>query len=322
MGPTYKTVGLLYFTILSTLVDAYEIAFTSDEVETEGYQYHYGFPMISGMEPTCNSIPLEYNPLEGADEVLVRAKTGTPPVPRFIGLYNKDSPNLGKCNHKSLEQIIAFNPLIFDKQQMAQVWTTRLHYWKEIVYNPATPNKDLASTLITEFHLVPGRFLYKSRQDLEWILEKRDLATYDWNENPFTRDPNGTPEPDQMESELRLRNEGKTDTWMNDIQFAKGQGYLRKEGYNSQTGSPLNPRKPSWEDIPSAPNYGDQDLALSPIVPPNFADLEAEIKYELDILGEVPVHPRDENGLLVALDGFPDIPDDLPDFSTLLPDLN
>ncbi|KAF3928421.1 hypothetical protein AA313_de0209825 [Arthrobotrys entomopaga] len=264
-------------------------------------------------------MPPEYNPLEGAEEVLVRAKTGTPPVPRFIGLYSLAYPNLGKCNSKSLEQIVAFNPFIFDKQQMVQVWTTRLQYWKEIVYDPTTPDKDLASTLITKFRLLPGEFLLRSNENLDWIIQKKELATFDWDEDPFTQDPNATPELEQMESELRFRNEGKKDTWMNDIQFAKGQEYLRKEGYNSQTGSPLNPRKPSWEDIPSAPTSGKQELALSPVVPPNFADYEPQIQDE-EVPGGGFEHPRDENGFLVALEGFPDIPDDLPDFSSILPD--
>ncbi|KAK6506191.1 hypothetical protein TWF506_011113 [Arthrobotrys conoides] len=163
---------------------AYDIAFTDDDTKLNGYEYHFAFlARIAGQE-NCNRLPIDLNIEKGPRDVLVRARTGNTPVPSFIALYNNASPQLGICNNHSLLMILAFDPNVFDKQQLQKVRVRNIRYWKEIDFDWNDPYRDYASTLLARFRPRPGQFLIKDITTSGWRIRGTDLRTLGWNEGP------------------------------------------------------------------------------------------------------------------------------------------
>ncbi|KAK6524761.1 hypothetical protein TWF281_011659 [Arthrobotrys megalospora] len=165
------------------LSTAYEIAFTDNDSEDDGYEYNFAF-LSRLMGETCRRIPFDTDPHTGPSEVFVRAIAGHTPVPKFIGLYDNASPQLGKCNYHSLVTILAFDPQIFNRQQAHKVWPLNIWYWKDIDYNRQYPNRNYASSLISKFGLGEGEQLVKDPASLGWRHEEPSLEMFEWNEIP------------------------------------------------------------------------------------------------------------------------------------------
>ncbi|KAK6346174.1 hypothetical protein TWF730_010504 [Orbilia blumenaviensis] len=180
-GTVSTTIALLaaFSCILSA---AYEIAFTDEDVEHDGYEYNFAFLSRASGERCyeIDNIDLDFGPRE----VLVRAKAGYTPVPKYIAFYSNASPQIGKCNDHSLLEIIAFDPTIFDRQQMQKISALNVRYWKEINYNIGYPISNYASALISKFRPRAGEFLTRNPANMAWVYRESPLGLFEWNETP------------------------------------------------------------------------------------------------------------------------------------------
>ncbi|EGX46943.1 hypothetical protein AOL_s00097g369 [Orbilia oligospora ATCC 24927] len=162
---------------------AYDIAFTDDDTKYNGYDYNFAFLARTKGQETCNRLPIDLNIEKGPNEILVRARNGNTPVPNFIALYNNASPQLGECNHHSLRMILAFDPNVFDRQQLQKVRVKNIRYWKEIDYNSEDRPEGYESFL-SYFRPLPGEFLMKDVTTLMWKHRGTNPRTLGWNEGP------------------------------------------------------------------------------------------------------------------------------------------
>ncbi|KAF3110534.1 hypothetical protein TWF102_008112 [Orbilia oligospora] len=180
-----RTVSVTTFLLAAfCLSSAYDIAFTDDDTKHNGYDFNFAFLARTKGQETCNRLPIDLNIEKGPNEVLVRARTGNTPVPNFIALYNNASPQLGECNHHSLRMILAFDPNVFDRQQLQKVRVKNIRYWKEIDYNSEDRPKDYESFLLSYFRPLPGEFLMKDVTTLMWKHRGTNPRTLGWNEGP------------------------------------------------------------------------------------------------------------------------------------------
>ncbi|KAF3319510.1 hypothetical protein TWF173_000134 [Orbilia oligospora] len=180
-----RTISVTTFLLAALcLSSAYDIAFTDDDTKHNGYDYNFAFLARAKGQETCNRLPIDLNIEKGPNEVLVRARNGNTPVPNFIALYNNASPQLGECNHHSLRMILAFDPDVFDRQQLQKVRVKNIRYWKEIDYNSEDRPEDYESFLLSYFRPLPGEFLMKDVTTLMWKHRGTNPRTLGWNEGP------------------------------------------------------------------------------------------------------------------------------------------
>ncbi|KAF3907391.1 hypothetical protein ABW21_db0201581 [Orbilia brochopaga] len=238
------TITSLIVTLLSSLANAYQLAFTGPDSGEDGYEY---LPVVHedtgdvASASACMRTPLF---VDGPLEVLVRARStnydgpirpiellsdaDTRPVPAYIALYGARYPQAGSCNPRDLEQIVAFDPRAKDVQLVASIARDDITYWREIADMAAAEAEFEMETflgrLIAEYELMPGDVLMR-RMDGDWSTDGHwdkvsgAVSIFGYDADIFTAAPLRSYSPvqedmvieDVAEGQQMILNEGDVD---------------------------------------------------------------------------------------------------------------
>ncbi|KAK6331911.1 hypothetical protein TWF718_002448 [Orbilia javanica] len=313
------TVLLAALSCFLSISSAYDIAFSDDEAGEIGYEYNFAIPSRVAGSETCNPLPADLNPDTGPREILVRAQSGNTPVPTFIALYSNNSPQLGKCNNHSLLAILAFDPAVFDRQQMQKILVKNVRYWKDIDYNTFYPYRNYASALLSNFRPKPGEFIVKDISRSGWKHRESDLKFFEWDETPVPFEPNEAiyVNSDNQPQKYRLRDMARHAQWNKGIEYSAIDGNGHSENRYPTPSFLEHP----YDNAPEQVHRGAERFYLRlPDTPPGIghgleiSDL-ASISPPLgrvasisDEISEIPV-----NGLVDPFSDFIDSLGSLPD---------